>query len=182
MLTREQKQQEIELLKGYFSKSQIALCSDYRGLNVGEITELRRSLREIGAVSRVVKNTFARISATDVLKEHNPADLEKFVDLLQGPTLLTFSFEDAVEPAKILAEFQKKHKTFEVKGAWLDGAFVDQASVDALSKLPSKEQLLGQLLSVMNAPATQLVRLLQTPATQLCRAVDAHRENLGKAA
>lgn len=181
-MNRAEKQAEIDFLSDCFTKTQIALCVDYRGLSVSQITQLRRDLRSVGSNGRVVKNTLARLSAERVLKGRSESEVERFVKMLEGPTLLIYSFQDPVEPTKVITKFAKGNDKLQIKGAFVDGSFVDDKGVEVLSKMPGREELLGQLLRLMNAPATNLVRLLQAPATQIVRVLDGHRSNLeGKA-
>lgn len=181
-MERADKDTEIQSLSESFEKSPIALCADYRGLTVEEITVLRRTLREAHCFGKVVKNTLARISATRVLSDSDPKEVARFVDLFKGPSLLVFSEDDAVAPAKILANFAKDHNALEIKGGWLDGSCLDQEGVSQLSSLPSKEELQAKLLSLIQAPATQLVGVLSAPAGQLVRVVEARRKQLEEAA
>lgn len=181
-MERAEKQQEIEQLNDYFTKSQIAICADYRGLTVAQVTDLRKNLRKNDCVGKVVKNTLARISLERTFKDADGGELEKFMGLLEGPSLMVFSFKDPVAPSKILSEFAKGNEKLTIKGGWLEGNFVDAGGVDTLAKLPSKEETLAKLLALINAPATQLVRLLQAPSSQVVRVIEAHRENLEKQA
>ncbi|MCB9029799.1 MAG: 50S ribosomal protein L10 [Deltaproteobacteria bacterium] len=174
------KQDEIELLKQRLSTAQIAVFADFNGLTVEQITNLRAKLREAGASAKVVKNTLTRIAAADVFKENEAADLEKLIGLLEGPNMLTFSAEDVVGPAKVLTKFAKENEKLEIKGGWCDGKFIDSKDVDALSKMPSKEETLAKLLALLNTPATKVVQLLQAPASQLVRTLAAYRDKLEK--
>lgn len=178
-MDRAEKQAEVDYLKDCFSRSQIALCADYRGLTVAQITNLRKTLRKSGCYGKVVKNTLAKLAIEKQYKESG-ANLERFLKVFEGPSLVIFSYDDPVAPTKVMTDFVKGHEAFKIKGAWLDGAFVDAEGVQTLSKLPGREETLAKLLALIAAPATQLVRLLQAPSTQIVRALDAHRENLEK--
>jgi large subunit ribosomal protein L10 len=179
-MERAEKQAEVERLNGMFATTQVTLCGDYRGLSVAAITKLRRELRSKGAQGVVVKNTLARLSANGSFAGADKAQLEKFVSLLKGPSFVVFSDKDPVSPAKVLSDFAKKNDKFKIKGGWLDGAFVDQAGVETLSKMPSREETLGKLLGLLAAPATQLVRLMKAPAQQMVQVLEGHRSNLEK--
>ena len=181
-MNRVEKREEIELLSGYLNKAQIALCADYRGLTVGQITELRRSLRKVGSVGRVVKNTLAKLSIESAYKNSDLEEVKKFQGIFEGPSLLVVSNEDPVSPSKVLAEFGKIYKPFQIKGGWFEGGFVDQGGVQALAMLPSREELLAQLLRLINAPATQVVRLMQAPASQMVQLLEAYRQKMSEAA
>ena len=179
-MDRAEKQAEIDFLSDCFSKAQVALCADYKGLTVAEVTELRRELHKTGCVGRVVKNTLAKISVQKVFSQANQNEVNKFLALLEGPSLVVVNFDNPVAPAKVLTSFIKAKKKMTLKGGLLDGNFVDAKGVNALSEMPGKEQILAKLLGLLAAPATQLVRLLQTPASQLARVIDGHRANLEK--
>jgi large subunit ribosomal protein L10 len=177
-MNKDEKQAEISGLQESFSKAQIALLADYRGLTVAEITELRKALKGAGSVGRVVKNTLAKISAKQALKDSGDSEIEKFLALLNGPNMVVFSEGDPVASAKVLTQFAKEHEKLSLTGAWFEGECIDVKGVEALSSLPSREELLGKLLALINAPATQLVRLLQAPSTQVVRVLDAYRAKL----
>ncbi len=179
-MNRAEKQAEVDYLTDCLTKGQVALCADYKGLTVAEVTELRRELHKTGSVGRVVKNTLARISATKVYNTANENELKKFLALLEGPSFVVVNFDDPVAPAKVITKFIKDKKKMTVKGGWLEGNFLDAKGVESLSEMPGKEQVLAKLLGLLSAPATQLVRLLQAPAAQLARVIDAHRQNLEK--
>lgn len=176
-MNRAEKQAEIELVTNGIKNSALALCVDYRGLKVTQVTDFRRKSREKGATVRVVKNTLLRIAAKNCMQGKDSPDVDKFLGLFDGPSMLIWS-ADPVTSAKAVAEFAKTNKEMSIKGAWVDGAFLDAAGVDALSKLPGREETLGMLLNLILAPATQLVRLLSAPGTQIVRAIDAYREKL----
>lgn len=179
-MERAEKGEVIDSLKASFSKAQIALCADYRGLTVQEVTVLRRELKKTGAYAKVVKNTLARIALKK--GENSGGAFEQFVSTFHGPSFVIFSDNDPVGPAKVIEQFCKGKDKFKVKGAWLDGQFVDAAGVDALSKMPGKAEVLSMLLRVISAPATQIVRLLQAPSEQVVRVIDAQRQNIEKKA
>lgn len=179
-MNRAEKQSEVEFLNECFTKSAIAVCADYRGLTVTQVTNLRRDLRKSGAKARVVKNTLARLAIKDVFKAAEAAELERFLKIFEGPCFVVFSDSDPVAPSKVLSQFAKTNDKLSIKGAWLEGAFVDKSGVGELANMPGKEELLGKLLNLMLAPATQLVRLMAAPATQLVRTLEAHRANIEK--
>ena len=178
-MNRAEKQSEVDTLAGYFSNAQLAVCGDYRGLTVAQVTKLRKELRKAGARSKVVKNTLGKLSAKKA-NAAGGAEFEKFLATLKGPSFVIFSSDDPVAPAKALAQFVKDNDKFKVKGAWFEGAYVDAAGVAALSKMPGRAEIMASLLRVMLAPATQLVRLVNEPASLLVRAIEAHRQNLEK--
>jgi large subunit ribosomal protein L10 len=179
-MDRAEKQAELDLLIGKFTKSQVAVCADYRGLTVAKITELRRELRKAGSEGRVVRNTLARLASTKVATNAKPAELEKFLGSIVGPTLVITCDSDPIAPTKVLAKFAKANADkFRVKGCWLDGAYVDAAGVDSLSNMPGREETFAMLLALINEPATRLVRLMSEPSAQVVRSIEAYRKKLG---
>lgn len=176
------KQNEIAALTESFSKAQVALCAEYRGLTVGQITQLRRQLRGSGLHGRVVKNTLAKLSVQEVLKQASEAEKTKFLELFENPCFVIFSDEDPVSPAKLATQFGKEFKSFQVKGAWFEGTCLDKSGVESLSSMPSREETLAKLLALMQAPATQLLRLIKEPSSRVVRVLGAQRDKLEKAA
>jgi len=179
-MDRAEKQAELTTLVEKFSKAQVAVCADYRGLTVSEFTGLRRELRKAGSDGRVVRNTLARLAVKKVTGEDaKQSELERFLDTIVGPTLVITCDNDPIAPTKVLAKFAKDKKNFRVKGCWLDGAFVDPAGVESLSKMPGREETFAMLLSLINEPATRLARVISEPGAQLARVVEAYRKKLG---
>ncbi len=142
----------IEAVKARAEKASFAVITDFKGMTVEELTNLRVSLRNAGGEYLVVKNTLARIALTD--GTHN-AIKDNFHDNCG----VAFGFDDPVAVAKALSDFAKQSKLFELRCASLDGKAMDAAQIDALAKLPGREQLLGQLLGTMNAVPTNFVSL-----------------------
>lgn len=178
-MERPEKDSQIDMLKAGFEESPLALCADYRGLTVSKISELRGDLKKAGAKSKVVKNTLARISANAILGEGASADeLERFIDVFSGPSLLIFSGEDIVSSAKVLSKFEKENEILSIKGAWFEGSFVDKKGVVGISTMPSREEILSSLLRLINTPATQLARVVQAPGQQLAQVVEAYKNTL----
>jgi large subunit ribosomal protein L10 len=180
-MDRADKQAELDVLIGQFSKAQVTVCADYRGLTVAKITDLRRELRNTGCEARVVRNTLARLAVSKTAGSDAKQDeLSKFLETIVGPTLVVTCDKDPIAPTKVLAKFAKGNADkFRVKGCWLDGAYVDAAGVDSLSKMPGREETFAMLLALINEPATRLVRLLSEPSAQVVRSIEAYRKKLG---
>lgn len=142
----------IEAVKARAEKASFTVITDFKGMTVEELTNLRVSLRKAGGEYLVVKNTLARIALTDGAHD---AIKDKFHDNCG----VAFGFDDPVAVAKALSDFAKQSKLFELRCASLDGKAMDAAQIDALAKLPGREQLLGQLLGTMNAVPTNFVSL-----------------------
>ena len=141
----------VEELKG----AAAGVIVDYRGLTVEEDTELRRKFREAGVEYKVVKNTLTSRAAKEV-------GLEALDPILNGPTALAMSVDNPVAPAKIIAEFAKKHEALEVKAGFMDGAVMSVAEVNTLAATPTREELLAKMMGSMKSPISGLVRLLNT--------------------
>lgn len=172
------KEKEVQFIQSEMEQSQVTLCADYRGLTVAQITEVRKAFRESGTSARVVKNTLSRLAATNALGDGDEGERAKFLEMLKGPSFLVFGKEDAVAAAKTIEKFSKSFGPFEIKGAWFDGKFLSKDDVVELSKMPSREEVLGTLVALINTPATQMVRLLQAPGAQLVQLLEAYRAKL----
>lgn len=177
-MERVEKEAEVKFLTQVLNKAQVALCTDYRGLTVSQLTKLRRDLRAKGAQGRVVKNTLARISAKEAFPQANSAEISKFVELFKGPTFVVYSDTDPVTPAKVVADFMKTAEKLTVKGGWVDGSCLDKGQVEELSKMPGKAETLARLLQVLLGPATKLARLINEPGSRVVRVLEARRSSL----
>jgi large subunit ribosomal protein L10 len=144
-----------------FNDSAGAVLTEYRGLTVKQLQDLRRSLRG-NADYAVVKNTLAKLAA-------NEAGINGFDDLLTGPTAIAFINGDVVEAAKGLRDFAKANPTLVIKGGVLDGKPLDAAEVAKLADLESRDVLLGKLAGAMLASLSQAVYLLNAPIAQAAR-------------
>ena len=139
-----QKQSDIAELKEKFKKSKLVILTDYRGINVEDITKIRADLRKANCEYKVAKNTTLKFAAKE-------ANLEGITDILEGPTAITFSYEDYVEPAKVLYNYAKTSEFYKIKGGIMDGKVISVDEVLKLAKLPSREMLLTQLATVLLA-------------------------------
>ncbi len=144
-----------------FHDSAGAVLTDYRGLTVKQLQELRRALGE-NAHYAVVKNTLTKIAAQE-------AGVDGFEDLLVGPTAIAFISGDLVEAAKGLRDFAKANPALIIKGGYVDGASMDAKEIAKLADLESREVLLGKLAGAMLASLTEAVQLLNAPISQAAR-------------
>lgn len=147
------KKKVVEQLNERLSRSCIVIVTDYKGLDVTTINELRRKLREGNIDYQVVKNTLLTRAAVQT-------DVDLIKDRFKGPSAVALSYEDPVAPAKILSDFAKDHDALEIKVGVMNGQVLEVSQIKALSALPSREELLAQFLSVLNAVPTKLVRTL----------------------
>lgn len=138
------KQSDVEALKEKFEKSKLIILTDYRGINVQDITKIRADLRKADCEYQVAKNTTLKFAAKE-------ANLEELSDLFEGPTAITFSYEDYVEPAKVLYNYAKDSEFYKIKGGVMDGKVISVEEILKLAKLPSREMLLTQLATALLA-------------------------------
>ncbi len=168
-ISREKKVQIVEDLKDKFARASMVILADCTGLTVGETNELRFKLRDAQGELKVAKNTLVRIAAAGT-------QVEELLDDLRGPNAMVLAYDDPVAVAKALMEFAKDNDNVRVKVGILEGSKMDADGVIALSKLPSKEVLIAQLLSVMVAPATGLVQALSGIPRKLLYALNAIKD------
>ena len=150
----ELKKAAVAQIKEKLTAAQSVVLVDYRGLNVAEVTELRKKFREAGVEYAVLKNSLVGIAAKE-------AGIEGLDPILEGPTALAFGMTDAVAPAKIIAEFAKKNDKLKVKAGILDGAILDVAGVEKLSAIPSREVLIAKVMGSMMSAVSKFVYVLE---------------------
>ena len=160
---------EVEAIKGRLEGAVAALLTEYRGLNVKDLFELRASLRGSSTEYRVLKNTLTTIAARE-------AGYQELVPLLQGPTAVAFVHGDPVQAAKDLAEFARTHPALVVKGGVLDGKVLAADEVRRLATLESREVLLARLAGLFQAPLQQTASLLAAPLRQVATMTSALRD------
>lgn len=164
-----QKKQVVEEIKNKIDDAQSVILVDYRGLNVEEVTELRKKYSEAGVDYKVYKNTMMRFAFKD-------AGLEDFGEYLKGPNAVAFGYEDPVAPAKVSNEFAKDHEKLEIKAGIVDGNIINLDRIKALADLPSKEVLIGQVLGGLNGPISGFANVLQGTMRNLVYALNAVKE------
>ncbi len=161
---RPEKRAVVESVKDKLSRAKGVVLTEYRGLNVEQMSDLRRKLRAEGVEYHVLKNTLVKRAAEEVgMKELEP--------YLVGPTALAFGYDDAIAPAKILADFARGVKTFAIKAGVVEGKVVDAAGVRSLAALPSKDVLLAKVVGGIQAPISGLVFVLNAPMQKLAMAL-----------
>jgi len=149
-MNRTEKEQIVAELAQRLGEIKAAFIADYRGINVEQVTQMRRELVAAGVDYRVVKNSLLKLASKDT----PAAELEKFC---AGPTAIAMAGEDVVAPAKILTKYADTIPAFELKAGVLDGKLINVEEIKALSKLPSREELLAKALASMNAPVSNFV-------------------------
>lgn len=171
----EDKKQFVQQLHERLGKSNVVILTDYKGLDVGTITELRRQLKEANVEYQVIKNTMLRLASegTGVAIIKNE---------FKGPSAIAISYDDPVAPAKILTEFSKKFDKLEIKIGVMNGKVLDLSSIRALSSLPSREELLAKVLATMIAVPTSLVRALNDVPRRMVSVLSAIKDQKEQAA
>ena len=162
------KEAAVAELTEKFEGSTAVLLTEYRGLTVAKLKELRKSISGDASYA-VVKNTLTKIAA-------NNAGISTLDDELKGPSAIAFVHGDFVATAKALRDFAKANPLLVIKGGVFEGQFLEPANVKALSQMPSKPELQARLLAMINAPATQLVRTIQEPGARVVRLLESLRK------
>jgi large subunit ribosomal protein L10 len=167
-LNLEQKQTVIAEVAEVAASAMSVVAAEYRGLTVVEMTELREKARQSGVYLRVVKNTLVR-------KAVENTEFDCIQGALVGPLVMAFSMEDPGCAARLVKDFSKDHNKLETKFVSVGGQLLEASELERLSKLPTKDQAISMLMSVMKAPVEKFVRTLAEPHAQLVRVVDAVR-------
>ncbi len=155
----EQKKQVVQEIVEKFKESQTSIVVDYRGLDVAQVTELRKQLREEGVEFHVYKNTMTRRAVKEV-------ELDELNDILVGPNAIAFSKDDVVAPARILNNFAKENEELEIKGGVIEGKVATLEQIKELADLPNYEGMVSMLLSVLQAPIRNFAYAAKAVADQ----------------
>jgi large subunit ribosomal protein L10 len=166
---RSVKEEEVRELSERFKRAQLTVLADYSGLTAGQMTNLRRTLREAQADIKVVKNTLAQLAVKDT-------EMQVLQDHFKGTTAVLTAEKDPVTPSKALIQFAKEAEKLKIRVGYLSGKLVEAHQIEALSKLPSREQMLSTLLGSMKAPAQNLVGVLAAVPRKLVYALAAIRD------
>lgn len=167
--TLQAKAQIVEEIKEKISSSQSMVLVDYRGLNVAQLTELRKRYRDAGVDYKVYKNTMMRFAFKEL-------GLEEFNEFLKGPSAVAFGINDPVSAAKISTEFAKTNDKLEIKAGIVDGKVINAEGVKNLAELPPREVLIAQVLGGFNAPIQGFANVLQGTIRGLAIALNAIAE------
>ena len=173
-LNLEQKKAVVAEVSTQVGKAQSIIVAEYRGLEVGVMTELRAKARKAGVYLRVLKNTLVRRAVKDT-------PFDKLSEKMVGPLVYGIS-SDPVASAKVLNEFAKANEKFVIKAGGLPNAVISAKEVTALANMPSREQLLATLLGTMQAPTVKFVQTLNEVPSKFVRALAAVRDQKEKAA
>jgi large subunit ribosomal protein L10 len=164
-----EKKRIAQNLNERFSKAAVIIVTDYKGLDVTAINDLRRKLRQEEVEYQVAKNSL-------LIRASEETDVALIKDTFKGPNAVAMSYGDPVAPAKILTEFAKENKVFEIKVGVMDGKILDANGIRSLSALPSREVLLGTFVSTLNSVPTGLVRALAEIPRQLLNVLQAVKD------
>ena len=167
-LNMEQKQAVVSEVAAQLGKAQAVIVAEYRGLDVGRVTQLRSKARKSGLYLRVLKNTLAR-------RAIQGTPFEKLSDQMAGPLMYGIA-QDPVAGAKVLAAFAKDHELFVIKGGAMANNLMSVKDVKALATLPSREELLARLLGTMQAPVAKFVQTLNEVPGKFVRTLAAVRD------
>ena len=155
-MERNEKESLVKEIEDKLNKAAAAVLTDYRGLNVHEIAEFRRELRQQGIEYKVYKNTLMRRAA-------DKTKLDDLNQYLTGPTAIAFGFDDPITAAKLVSSFARTHAALSIKAGLLEGRVIDAVRVRELANLPSMEVLLGKMVGTLNAPLYGLANVLNGP-------------------
>ena len=151
------------------NKALSAVMADYRGVSVDDMTTLRKTARDAGVQVRVIRNTLAK-------RAFEGTEFECMNEALLGPNIMAFSLEDPGAGARVFKDFAKENEAFEIKALSVGGKLLPADQIDALAKLPTREEALAMLMAVMQAPVTKLVRTLNDVPGKVTRVVAAVRD------
>ncbi len=174
MLTKEDKKTVVEELSKAFSTSTLVLLTDYRGLSVSEMQDVRKKLRDVNARFKVAKNTLLRLA----LKK---AEIDKAIpESIALPTAAAYTSDDPIRVMKVIVDLEKRMEKPKVKFGILEGEFIDADKVKEYAKLPPKEVILAQLVGSVSAPLYGLIQVLAGILRKPIYVLNAIKENKGK--
>ena len=170
------KEQDVADIRDQMSDCTIAIATDYSGMAVGDMTDLRRALRSEGVNYKVVKNTLAYIAADSL-------DKPQYREVVSGPTGIAFGKGEVVDPARILADFIRTNRSaLKVRGAVMGERVLSPGEVEALGRLPGKDVLVARLMGQLQGPVAGLANVLNGPAAGLARVLQGRIDQVGEAA
>ncbi len=175
MLTRAQKAERISQLSDNLSRAKATFLVDFNGMDVEQVTDLRKGLRNVDAEMKVVRNTLAKLA----LKNHPETD-QALEGEFVGTNAFVFAYEDASASAKALTEFSKVVEALKVKTGVMEGQKLDAGRITYLATLPGKDELRAKLLSVFMAPATNAVRVMNAVPSGFLNVMNAYKDTKGE--
>ena len=168
---RKRRAEQIAWLKDLFQTVQGGVLTDFRGLNVESMTELRRRFREQGIRYKVVKNTLTRIALEGT-------DYQDLQQKMTGPIAIAYTEGDPIAPARVAVDFAKDNEKLGVRGGFMEGAVLDEAQVQEVAKIPGREELMAQFLSVLNGPSQKFLGVINGVPQKFLGVLKAREEQL----
>lgn len=165
-MNRAQKEEQVAMLNALFGAATLVVVTRPVGLTVAQATDLRRQMRDAGALFKVTKNRLTKLALKGTA-------FEGLDGLFVGPTAIAYS-DDPVAAARVAVDFAEKNDTLAITGGGLGEQVLDAAQVTALAKLPSLDELRGKLVGIVQTPATRIAGVLQAPAGQVARVMGAY--------
>ena len=163
-MKRSEKKDFVNKMKDEIETSSSVIVAHYSGLSVNEADTLRKSMRDNGAKFKVTKNRLTKLALSET-------KFKNISDLFHGPTAIAYS-TDAIAPARVAVEFEKKFENFKIIGGGYDGEKIDNEKINFLAKLPSLDELRSQLIGLITSPAQKIASILVEPGAQLARVVN----------
>ncbi len=171
-MKRSEKKEFVQKLKDEINSSSSVIVAHYSGLTVDESNQLRSEMRNNGARFKVTKNRLTKLA----LEQTHFKDI---ADLFTGPTAIAYS-DNPVAPAKVAVNFEKKIEKFKIIGGGFDGEKINLEKINFLATLPSLDELRGQIVGLISAPAQKIASIVKEPAGQMARLVSAQSKSLEK--
>ncbi|MDO8507499.1 MAG: 50S ribosomal protein L10 [bacterium] len=169
-ITKKKKEELIDIFAERLEKSKAAVFTDYKGLTVEEINEVRSKLRDQGIEFKVIKNTLFGLAVKKAKLDVDPKELANH------PVAVAFGYDDEVAPAKVVFNFAKDHEQLEIIGGILEGKSIDAQSVKSLAQMPSREELIAKMIGSMNAPVTNFVGVMHANLRNVVGVLNAIKE------
>ena len=165
----EKKKEIVKSLHEKFARSKVVIVTDCKGLDVAAMSDLRKRLREFDIEYKVAKNSL-------LIRASEETDVQLIKECFKGPSAVALGYDDPIAPAKVLIKFSKDHEKLEIKTGVMNGKVIDLNAIKAMSVLPPREVLLGQLLSVLNGVPAGFVRVLNAIPMQFLNLLQAVKE------
>ncbi len=171
-MNRSEKKDFVEKVRDDFSNSSTIIVTNYLGLKVKEIEELRKTMRVNGASFKVTKNSLIKIALAN-------SKMENISDLFNGPTAVAYS-ADPVAPAKVAVEYEKKYQNFKIIGGAFEGEKIGEEKINFLASLPTLDEIRAKIVGLLSTPAQNIVSVVNAPAGQLARLMSGKSKELEK--
>ena len=170
-ISREKKEELVRVFSNKLAEAKVVLFTDYRGLKVEDMTDLRKQLREKGVEIKVIKNSLLKIAADNAQVEFDSARLS------DHPMAVVFGYDDEVTAAKSVFAFSKDHEALEVVGGFLEGRNIDYQGIKTLSEIPSREELIAKMMGSIKAPVSNFVGVLNANVRSIVLVLNAIKES-----